>query len=375
MPLDWSEIREHFPALSEITYLNTASVGLLSRETISTVMWFISERKYGGLKWREWYRVIDDELRGRVARLINADPMEIGFVQNTSMGLNIIANSIKWERGQNIVLTDLEFPTNLFPWQVIAKRYRLEIRYVKNRNGILRLEDFVANVDENTRAIIVSWVEFSNGFVNDLAGLSRLAEEHGSYMIVDGIQGVGVIPLDVRKTKIDFLVSGFQKWLLGIGGGFMFVRREILDELLITFAGWLGDKNPFDFGFREFRPADSARRFELGTPSFCDFLAANSAVSLILEIGIENIHRRALELKGYLIKRTDETTGISIAGPRKSESPITLIKVKNAQKIIGKLIERNIIVSYRAGGIRVSPHFYNNREDIDRLILGLGSKE
>lgn len=370
--VNWYSIRAHFPGISHGTYLNTASIGLIPDVSISALENFIKQRIFGNLLWLEWYSALDD-VRELVSNLIHSDPEEIAFVQNTSMGLNLIANSIDWQDGGNIVINDLEFPTNLFPWQVVAKRYGLELRCVRNVNGVLRKEDFSREVDERTKVIAVSWVEFSNGFVNDLKFLSKLAHENDALLVVDGIQGVGALTIDVKTLGVDILACGFQKWLLGIGGGFLYVRKDVLDKLRIPFAGWLSDMNPYSFDFREYEPAPDARRFEVGTPSFADVLVARESLSFILDIGIENIEKRDLALIGYLRKRLAELDGVIFMTPEDNPAPILSFKLEgvDTKNLLEYLTERSIYISARLGALRVSPHFYNNQGDIDRLVEAL----
>jgi len=369
--VDWLSIREDFPALKKATYLNTASTGLLSEGAIAVAEGFLRERRYGGIKWLDWYSTMDVDLRKKVSILLGCRTDEVGFVPNTTTGINMIAHSIKWRKGGNIVTTDMEFPANLFPWQVVAHIYGLEVRYARSIGGIIPLGEFERAVDENTIAIVVSWVEFSNGFTIDLNGLSKIARRHGSYLIVDGIQGVGSIPINPRGVGVDVLVCGMQKWLLGTGGGFIYVEKNLLSELEIHFGGWLADETPFDFSFREFKPSLSARRFELGTPSFIDFHIANHSIGFILDIGIDKIHHRNRVLIKYLLDCLEELPRVEICTPEDSRSSIVLIRTGRDREIVDRMREKNIIVSYRAGGIRISPHFYNTEEDIDVFISEL----
>ncbi|MEX0569186.1 MAG: aminotransferase class V-fold PLP-dependent enzyme, partial [Candidatus Njordarchaeota archaeon] len=314
------EIRRLFPALREVTYINTASQGLLSLEQIEVIKKYAEERKYGNKKWVDWYMLIDKDLREMVARFIGADISEIGFVPNTSFGLNMIANSIKWEKGQNIVTNDMEFPTNLFIWQKIAERYGLEVRYAKNHGGVIPEEEYEKLVDEKTRAIVVSWVEFSSGFTHDLEFLSKLAKKNDAYLIVDGIQAIGALPLDAKKIKIDAISCGFQKWMLGIGGGFVYINDEIIHELDPPFAGWLSDKKPFDFSFRKYSPTPTAKMFEIGTPNFVAYLAEIEALKLIEKISINKIYNHNKDIANYLRKKLTDI-GIKTATPKESPSP------------------------------------------------------
>ncbi|MCR8433654.1 MAG: aminotransferase class V-fold PLP-dependent enzyme [Candidatus Korarchaeota archaeon] len=370
--VNWPTIRAHFPGISCGTYLNTASIGLIPDVSISALENFIRQRCFGNIFWLEWYSALDD-IRTHVSRLINANYEEIAFVQNTSMGLNLIANSINWQSGDNIVINDLEFPTNVFPWQVVAKRYNLELRCVRNVNGMLRKEDFEKVVDERTKTIAVSWVEFGNGFVNDLRFLSKLAHENGALLVVDGIQGVGALKIDVKAMGVDILVCGFQKWLLGIGSGFLYIDENVLGDLKVPFAGWLSDKDPYAFDFREYEPASGAKRFELGSPSFADALVARESLRFIAGIGIENIEKRDLELISYLRKRLAELDRVIFMTPEGTLSPILTFKLEgiDTKSLLEYLLERNIYVSVRLGALRVSPHFYNNAGDIDRLLNAL----
>ena len=370
--MHWREIRELFSVLKEITYINAASVGILPDTAVKAAQEWLNERRYGNIYWLSWYEKFS-EAKALFAELIKTRADNVCGVYNTTEGLNFVANSIRWKAGENIVINDLEFPTNVFIWQIVARKHGLELRVVKNRNGVLHIEDYERVIDDKTRAIAVSWVEFSNGYVHDLKALAEIAHEHNAYLIVDGIQGVGSLYIDVERWGIDFLACGGHKWLLGFpGSGFLYIRREILDELDIPFAGWLGDKDPYDFSFREFRPADSAKRFELGSPSFIGYVALERSLKLILDIGIERIQKRNLELVRYLIEELGERYEIeSPLNDGYPVSPIIRIKVAKSDEIVEKLREHKIFVASRRGGIRVSPHFYNDKSDIDKFVRAL----
>ena len=370
---DWDFIRSMFPTLREITYINTASIGLIPDRSYRAVIRWLNDRFYGNTYWMKWY---EEGVRAKelFAKLINASPEEIARIPNTSAGLNIIANSIKWKPGENIVTNDLEFPTNIFPWQVQARKYGLELRVVKSKDGYVRIEDYEKAVDDNTRAIAISWVEFSNGYVHDLKALAEIAHSVNAYLIVDAIQGTGSLKIDVREADIDFLACGGQKWLMGItASGFLYVKKSILDELEVSFGGWLGDKNQFEYSFREYEPADSARRFETGTPDMISYSALKESLDLILSIGIDNIQRRNLELARYLVEKIGSILEVaSYLRDGEPLSPIVSFKAPDAKNLAKKLREKyGIVVAPRLGRIRVSPHFYNNEEDIDKLYNAL----
>ncbi len=368
----FDQLRRDFPKLSEVTYINTASLGLPPKCCTDAVMKWLEEREYGNIFWLKWEK-IREETKQKIARMINAEEKTIAIVENTSWGLNIIANSLKWKKGDNIILNDLEFPTNIFPWQIQAKKHSLEIRVIRNKNGIIDIRDIREKIDDKTRVIAISWVQFSNGFVSDLTQLAELAHSHDAILVVDGIQGVGAIPIDVRKMDIDVLVCGGHKWLLAFpGAGFMYIKKEILEDLDIKFGGWLSDADPFNFDYREYTPAEGSRRFEIGSPNFAGIYALNASVEYLLRIGVEKIYERNLELTRFLLEKIPSR--FKILSPLIDNTPkssIILLAVKDAKKAYEKLKERKIIVAARKGGLRVSINFYNNEEDIEKLLRNL----
>lgn len=372
--LSWDDVREEFPVLNEITYINAASVGIIPESAISVANNWLNQRRYGNIHWLDWYESYKNAVR-LFAKLINAREHEVTGVYNTTEGLNLIANSINWEKGGNIVINDLEFPTNVFIWQVIAKKHDLELRVIKNKDGYLELRDYEEVIDDKTNVVAVSWVEFSNGYVHNLEELARIAHDHDAYLIVDGIQGIGSLELDVSKTKIDFLSCGGHKWLMGFpGAGFMYIKEDFLNEIDPSFAGWLGDKEPSKFDFREYEPYPGARRFDLGSPNFIGYVVLEKTLELIHKIGIKNVQRHNIELAKKLIELVKDP--IKVASPLingEPMSPIISLKVPDAEKIYRKLRERKIYVALRRGNIRVSPHLYNNEADIELLAKSLNS--
>ena len=373
--LNWLDIRDKFSILNKITYLNTASVGLMPRQSINAAINWLKEREHGNIYWLSWYEKFN-EAKELFSRLIRADPDEISGVTNTSEGLNLIANSIKWEKGDNIIINDQEFPTNIYIWKVIARKHGLNIKIVRGKSNSVKVEDYESVIDDKTKAIAVSWVQFSNGAVSDIKALAKLAHEKNGYIIVDGIQGVGSLKINVKEWDIDFLSCGGHKWLMGLpGSGFLYVKKDIINELDIPFAGWLGNNNVFDFSSKDFSPAPGARRFELGSPNFIGYVAILESLRLILEIGIEKIESRNITLAKALVEKIGEKypidTPIINGSP---QAPIVKIIVKNPTKIAKKLQKWQIYVAARLNGIRVSMHFYNNEEDIDKLLEKLGEK-
>jgi len=310
------------------------------------------------------------------ARLIGADPAEIALVENTSTGLNIIASMLEYPSGSNVVTTDLEYPSVVYPW--LRKKLGVKIRYVKNVDGKILLEDVEKAVDDKTTVLAISHVEYMNGFRNDLGSLADVAHEHGAYIVVDAIQSAGAIQTDVKRDHVDFLTAGCYKWLLGpAGAGYLYVRKELVEKFEPPMVGWASVK-PEVFETVDFwdiwslKLSETASRFEVGCPSFMSYAGAKAALKLLLNFGMANVEKRILSLTDHLIEAVKDR-GYKLQTPEDPEcrSGIVNFLVDNAEETVKKLRAKRIIVSARAHGIRVSPHFYNTKEEIDRLVAEL----
>lgn len=366
------EFRAQFPVIKHYNYLNHAAVGPLPQPVLDEVSRINQDKGYsGGLHWMDWEGEAE-ETRKLIAKFINADPEEIAFTQNTSAGLSIIANGLNWEKTDNIVVNDLEFPSNLFPWQIQAKKHGLMTKIVQQRNEELVMDDFEEKIDRHTKIVAVSHVQFSNGFKVDLQHLSKLAHESGGYIITDAVQSLGQMPIDVKKLDVDFLATSGYKWLLSpIATGFLYIKKELIDEIEPSFVGYRSDENHHEFSYRTINPAKNARRFEPGQINFPGVAGMRAAIELLEGFGIHNIERRIRELVDVLIAGISELKGLKVLSSLKPEHRNGVVKVgglENPDEIVTKLKEDNIVISSRAGGLRISPHFYNTEEEIEKLL-------
>ncbi|MFX1520455.1 MAG: aminotransferase class V-fold PLP-dependent enzyme [Promethearchaeota archaeon] len=366
------ELRAQFPVTKRYSYLNHAAVGPLPQHVLDEVNRINQDKGYsGGLHWMDW-EAEAEETRKIIAKLINANAEEIAFVQNTSVGLSIIANGINWEKTDNILINDLEFPSNLFPWQTQAKRHGLEIRTVQSNNEELAMEDFEEQIDGRTKIVAVSHVQFSNGFKIDLQRLSKLAHKNNAYVITDAVQSLGQMPIDVKKLDVDFLATSGYKWLLSpIATGFLYIKKELIDEIVPSIVGYRTDENYHEYSYRNITLAKSARRFEHGQINFPGIVGMRAAIEILESVGIHNIERRIRELIDYLIAGISELKALKVISSLKPEHRNGIIKVgglENPDEAVAKLKENNIVISSRAGGLRISPHFYNTKTEIDRLL-------
>lgn len=360
-----------FPIVQNKIFLNHAAMSPLPKPAIQAMRKFTKE-------FSETATIQEDlnEPKRSFAKLVGATKDEIAFVTNTSTGLNIAAHMLNYPSGSNIVTTDLEYPSVVYPW--LGQRLGAKVRYVKNVNGKILLDDVEKAVDDKTVALAISHVEYANGFRHGLRSLAEVAHEHGAYFIVDAIQSAGAISIDAKRDDVDFLTAGCYKWLLGpAGAGFLYVRKELIQKFEPPFIGWASVK-PEVFETIDFwdiwtlKLSETASRFEVGSPSIHSLIGATAAVQLLLDIGISNIEKRVLALTAHLIQAVKEL-GLRLQTPEETEcrSGIVNFLIDEPERRVKELSKKGIIVSARAHGIRVSPHFYNTEEEIDQLIKEL----
>jgi cysteine desulfurase/selenocysteine lyase len=315
------------------------------------------------------YERLPDELREALGQLINATPDEIAFAQNTSEGLNIVANALPLRPGDNVVFCDMEFPSNVYPWMNLEIR-GIEPRCIPHDGGGLTVEALDLWADAHTRAVAVSSVEFLTGFRSNLAALGTWCREHGAYFVVDGIQSLGVLPMDVQSCHIDFLSCGGPKWLMGPAGqGFIYVRRGLLDDLRPPFAGCISVA-----GWDEWRDYNltflpDTSRFELGCPNSIGQVGLLAAVQLLLDVGINAIERWTLHLTDLLIHDLEQR-GYEIASnlaPERRSAIVSFRVPGDVERAYVQLTAANVVVSRREDLIRISPHCYNTDDEILRV--------
>lgn len=365
---DFDRVRAQFPITQSKVFLNHSAYSPLPQPVVDVM------RRYN----EDLCRYEIDESKYSLgqecfAELIGAKKEEVALVQNTSTGLNIVASMLNYPKEANVVTTDMEYPSVVYPW--LKPSLGVEVRYAKNRSGRVLADDVEKLVDNNTVAVAVSHVEYVNGFKQDLRALARIAHEHGAYLAVDAIQSLGAMSVDVELGDVDFLTASCYKWMLGpAGAGYLYVRKELIDKFEPPFIGWASVK-PEIFDTIEFwdiwrlQLSETASRFEVGSPSFISFVGAATALQLLLGVGVENIQTRILDLTEELMNSVNDL-GLPITTPkdRESRSGIVHFLVDGAQEKAEKLKNKGIIVSARSNGLRVAPHFYNTKEEIERFV-------
>ena len=373
---DFNRIREEFPITRDYVFLNTAAVAPISRRVGSAIRRYVDEAERQGPVGTHWYRDIE-RVRGRAGSLIQADRDEIAFVKNTSEGLCFVANGLTWSPGDNVVTTGVEYPANVYPWMALRDR-GVELRVAREQDGRIPLASLVGLMDGRTRLVAISAVQYASGFRTDLVALGRACRQRGVFFCVDGIQALGVHPVDVREMRIDFLSADGHKWLCGPeGAGIFYCRRELLPEVTPIEPGWMCMVNADDYGNYQFEFRPDARRFEPGSFNVPGVLGLGAAIDLVLEIGVEAIHERVLGLADRLVEglRSKHWRVISSRDRSEASAIVAFVSEKHDPQALADRLanEHKIVIACREGRLRASPHFYNNERDIDALLDRLPS--
>jgi len=369
--MDWTSLREQFPVTRRWAYFAHAAVAPLSAPAQRAVVeWAADMADNGQVHEPLWFRRVN-EVRGLAGRLLNADPLDVAFVKNTSEGIGIVAEGFPWRTGDNVVTAAEEYPANLYPWMNLAGR-GVELRTVPSRGSRLLIDDVRAAIDQRTRVVSLSWVEFASGFRNDLDALGELCRERGIFFFVDAIQGLGVLPLDVRRTPIDGLAADGHKWLLAPeGAGLFYLRREWVERLHPVGVGWNSVVGARDFAKLDFTLKPHAGRWESGTLNVAGVHALGASLELLLGLGMENVAERVRDLTAHLCARAP-SAGLEVfssRAPGEWSGIVSLIAPgADTRAVVRRCQDQGIVLNLRAGRLRVSPHCYNTPEEIDRLV-------
>ena len=366
--INWSEIRKRFPVTEPVAYLNTAAAGPVSRAARDAACgYYETMMRDGDVHWNHWLAE-REAVRKKIAQFMNAEPAEIGFTTNTSSGMNVIVDALE-DRGE-VISCQLEFPVTTLPWM----NRRIPVHLVSPVAGKVRIEDVQRAMTSNTGVISLSHVQFSNGFRIDPTEVARIKGRHA--LVINAAQSAGAFEIDVKRMGIDALCATGHKWMLaGYGSGFVYLDRELLNRTHSHALGWLSVEDPFADRNDEIRPRhDAGARVELGCPHFAGIFSLGASADLIAELGISNIQSRVLELNRYLTSRLVED-GWKILSPSQNESTRsaeTLVEAEKPAEIVRHLRQRGVIVTEKPQGIRVATHFFNNEDDIDKLVAAMG---
>ena len=367
--LSW---RSEFPVTETYIYMNHAGVAPLSRRSRDAMTEFLEDATVNGAVNAKCWEQAAEACRGVAAQLINADATEIAFMKNTTQGILIAANGIDWHTGDNVVTTAVEFPANVYPWWSLKERYGVQTRMVPEQTGRIHVEDVASAIDERTRAVTISHVEFASGFRNDIQALGEICRERDIWFIVDAIQSLGAIEVDVKSANVDILAADGHKWLLAPEGAAIFYCADDKRERLInTNVGWASVVNPRDFLNYNLTQKPDATRFEEGSYNSVGLYGLKAAIELLLDIGILTIETHILKLTEHLMAGL-EAKGYRVVTPRADSERAGIVIFESNQRTPAEIYDilhaENIITAERGSGVRVSPHFYNTTSEIERLL-------
>jgi selenocysteine lyase/cysteine desulfurase len=370
------EIRSQFAALERYAYLNSAAVSPMPRSAVDAVISQLNDvASHGSEHYLEWL-ASKNRARALVAGMLNARPDQIAFMRNTSDGLASIATSLEWTKGDNIVSFAGEFPANFYPWRMVRDRYGVELRLCPEREGRIDLDEFITLIDSDTKLVSISSVQFASGFRADLERIGQAARRVDALFAIDMIQGLGATAYDLPAEFVDIASGASHKWLCAPEGcGILYVSDRARERLKPSFVGWISVATPWDFADREQPFQPNALAWESGTGASSLFYGLEQSLRLLTETGLEKIKEYLDELTDYLCECLAGKNYIILSSRTPGErSAIVCIQHTNGMHCneIAEILQReDIIVSPRADRLRIAPHFYNNKEDIDRLVEAL----
>lgn len=367
------QISAEFPILPSIHYLNHAAVAPWPRRTAEAVRRFAEENiKMGARRYDQWLR-IEAALREQLRVLLNAPYADdIALLKNTSEGLSLVAHGLDWRVGDNIVISNEEFPSNRIVWESLRDQ-GVTVREASLHDAGSPEESLLAQIDDRTRLLAISSVQYASGIRLDLRQLGNFCHEHDILYCIDAIQSLGVLPMDVRAFHADFVAADGHKWMLGPEGVAVFYCRDTLrNHLHLHQYGWHMVEHAGAYDQREWQPANSARRFECGSPNMLGIHALHASLTLLLELGIETVSHLALDNAAYLLAhlgRLEQLELITPTAPDRYAGIVTFCLRDSAPVHLWRyLSERGVVCAQRGGGIRLSPHFYNDKESLRDVI-------
>ena len=366
-----------FPSAKNFVYLNAANVALMYSGAEKCIQdWFKDVALNGSNNFNEdAEQNVFEVLHLAAARLINTSSENISAGSSATELLSSLAWAVSPTKDQNVVSTRIVFPSTVYPWQRVANSTGCEVRLANENNNFVNVDDIIDLIDQNTKVVCVSHVEFSNGQAFDLDLLSQAAHEHDALFVVDATQSAGVIPIDVKKTPIDVLVAGAYKWLCGpFGAAFMYITSELLDKLEPGLVGFRSHENMWDLNASRLEYSKDAKKFEFSTMAFGCAIGLARSIDYLNTIGVKNIFDYNMQLCDILIEGLQSRNAV-INSPLDKKNGSSIITAyfdgADTETIIKSLKAAQIFVSNRAGSIRFSPHLYNNDIDIETTLTEL----
>ena len=370
-----SEIRKLFPYLQkEWIYFNHAAISPLSSRVSKRVSGHIQRRSAEEVATFNHDIPAIEATRKRLQHLINAESEDrIAFLQNTSQALNIVARGLAWNPGDHIIVNDLEFPSNVYPYLNLESK-GVVVDQVSHQGGRITPEMIEEYITDRTRMVAISAVQFLSGYKADLQHIGQICKKHNLWFVVDAIQALGASKVDVQQMNIDALASGSHKWLMAPQGlGMLYLTDKLQNHLVEHDLGWLSVEDPWQLFTHNQAMDSTARRFELGTPNTLGVHGLHATLDLFSELGNERIYRRVSYLSGLLLEKMDSTTNLSRFSPKEESERAGIVTYHlpsdtDLDTLIPGLKDHQLHVAVRNGKLRLAPHFYNTEQEIERAV-------
>jgi len=363
-----------FDLAPDLIHLNHAAVAPWPRRTVAAVTAFAEQNRLHGSRYYSDWLAREAMLRERLRQLIGAaDCDEIALVKNTSEALSIVAFGIDWRAGDEVVISNQEFPSNRIVWEALADR-GVVVRYAELQQTASTPEAaLAAQITDRTRLLAISSVQYGSGLRLDLATLGAICQQHGILFCVDAIQSVGAMPMDVQQCQIDFLMADGHKWMLGPEGlGLFYCRRERLDQLQLQQYGWHMVADMGNYDRSDWQIAPSARRFECGSPNMLAIHALEASLSLLQEVGMEQVTGELLRRSDWLIEQLPRY-GMEVLTPTTAQRHAGIVTFRpergDPHPLQQQLMAHGVLCAARGGGIRFSPHFYTPFSSMEKALV------
>ena len=363
--------RVDFPVFEHVTYLNSCSQGAIAKSVRQSFTTYLNSLELHGSTWGDWAGQ-QEKVRALLAKLFNVTPGEMAVTTSTSAAVSSLASALDFSSKRNrIVTTDNEFPAIGQIWHAQERRGARVTHVPSRSDNTVDVEKLIKEINEETLLVSITLVCFRNGALTDIAPIIEAAKKAGALVLLDSYQGAGAMNLDLSKIGADFVVGGVLKYMLGAPGvGYMYTKAETTKNLIPSSTGWFAAKDIFKMGIHEYDPATDARRFESGTPPIPSLYPAVAGLEYLLQVGMEEIVDYVSHLHEALRAGIEEIGG-SIATPAHAHAAMLAVRSTDENALVAALESEKIITSCRDGNLRISPHFYNNMEDIDLTIKAL----
>jgi selenocysteine lyase/cysteine desulfurase len=364
-----SNYRKEFPILSEKIHLGNCSQAPQSIPVLNAMDEYFQNWRKIGMDWDYWMTGVE-QAKASFAKLIHAKVDEIAVVSCVSDAVTSIASTFPWQNRKKVITTEAEFPSVGHVWNSFAKKGLVDLEFISSDDGLYSPEQLDELLNEDTALVSLHHVGYYNGAKQDVKAFTKKAHEHGAKLFVDAYQSLGTCDINVKELDIDMLASGNLKYLLGIPGvAFLYVKRELAEQIEPAMTGWFGRVNPFYFDATHLDFAEGAKRFNTGTPPVIAAFAARGGMDFILDVGMDRIEKRLLELSQFTLDGANRR-GLEIASPLDAlkKGASTAIRVGDAHRVESYLAENQVIGSARADVIRLAPHFFTEEHEIDRAL-------